>query len=141
MAHDTGIGIVLVEFLQQRENGMLLFLSASVGSAAFLIKSSFVADAQRTVVVVLGMSALDILGQDGDGVAIATNVVMVGGLAKAGFACGNKAFDCKRLIAATAGAVNQEDLHIGMLQWFHHIGVFRTNLCRKIVRQLYRGQK
>lgn len=102
VAHDASVGILIVEILQQLEEGMLLLLSTRVGSVAFFIIAAFVADAQRTVVVVLGMGTTDILGKNGIDLAIATHIVVVTGLAKAGIACGNKPFERERLVAATA---------------------------------------
>ena len=44
VAHDAGIGIVLVESLQQFEEGMLLFLSSRVGGISLLVETTFIAD-------------------------------------------------------------------------------------------------
>ena len=79
---------------------MLLLLSTGVARLAFLIQTTFVADAERAVVVVLGMSALDILGQNGKHLTIATDIVVVTGLTEAGIACGNEAFNSEGLVAA-----------------------------------------
>ena len=128
MAHDAGVGILIVKIAQQFEEGMFLLLSTGISSAAFLIIPSFVADAQRTVVIVLGMGTLHILGKNGVDFAIATHIVVVAGLAEAGIACGNKAFDRKGLIAATAGAVNDQKLHVLMFEEFQrHFHFFKKN--------------
>ena len=44
VTHDVGFGIVLVECLQQFEEGMLLFLSSRVVGFSFLVETTFVAD-------------------------------------------------------------------------------------------------
>ena len=46
VTHDAGIGILIVKILQQFEEGMFLFLSTSVIRLAFLVQTSFVADAE-----------------------------------------------------------------------------------------------
>lgn len=55
VAHDTGIGIFLGQVLQELVHSMLLGFGTGVGSVAFCVDASFVADANRTVVVVSGM--------------------------------------------------------------------------------------
>ncbi len=77
MAEDAGIGVLGGEGLQQLVEGVLLSLGASVGRMAVLIKTALIDYAQRTVVVMAGMDALDGLGQQRDDIAIATDIVMV----------------------------------------------------------------
>lgn len=57
MAHDAGVGILLGQVLQELVHSMLLGFGASVGGVAFSVDTSFVADADRTVVVVPGVGA------------------------------------------------------------------------------------
>ena len=63
------------------------------------------------MVIVLGMNTLDRLGQNGDYIAIATDIVVVGGLTEASDASSNEAFDGEGLVAATARAVDDQELH------------------------------
>ena len=121
VAHDAGVGILIVKIAQQFEEGMLLLFSTSVGSVAFFIIAAFVAYADRALVIVLGMGTLHILGQNRIDFAIAMYIVVVAGLAEAGIACGNKAFDREGLIAATAGAVNDQKLHVLMFEGFQRL--------------------
>ena len=100
MAYDAGIGILCRQFLEQGEHGSLLGFSPGVVGTTFLIKTTFVANAEGTIVVVAGMSATDILRENGDNGAIAKDVVVVGGLAEAGLASRNQAFDAERAVAA-----------------------------------------
>ena len=58
MAHDAGVGIFLGQVLQELVHRMLLGFGAGVGGVAFSVDTSFVADADRTVVVVSGVDAL-----------------------------------------------------------------------------------
>ena len=118
MAHDAGGGILLMEFLQKFEEGMLLFLCASISRSPFLIIATFVADADGAFVVVAGMGTLDSLGQNWDYFAIATDIVVIAGLAKAGIARGNEPLHCKGLVAATAGAVDNEEFYGLMFEGF-----------------------
>ena len=82
------------------------------------------------MVVVLGMNTLDCLGQNGDYIAIALHIVVIGGLAKAGFASRNETLNRERLVAATARAVNDEELHglvLKRLQILIHFRKFFSN--------------
>ena len=76
------------------------------------IETAFVANAKGTVVVMTGMNTLDGLWQQGNHVAIHLDVVVIGGLAEAGIARGNEACDGEGLIAAAAGAVDNQQLHV-----------------------------
>lgn len=58
VAHDTGIGIFLGQVLQKLVHGMLLCFGTGIGGVTFSVDASFVADADRTVVVVSGVDAL-----------------------------------------------------------------------------------
>ena len=100
MAHDTGIRILCRQFLEQGKHGSLLGVSTSVARTTFLIETTFITDAERALVVVDGMSTTDILWENRDNGAIATDVVMIGGLAEASHASCDQAFDAERAIAA-----------------------------------------
>ena len=97
--HDASFWVLFVEFLQQFKECVLLFLRASVPVLAFFIEATFIANAKRTLVVMAGMDALDSLGKNGHDVAIASDIIVVGGLPEAGIACCYEALDSKRLIA------------------------------------------
>ena len=100
MAYDAGIGILCRQFLEEGEHGSLLGFSPSVVSTTFFIETTFVANAERAMVVVAGVGSTDILGENRDNGAIATDVVVIGGLAEAGNASRNQAFDTERAVAA-----------------------------------------
>ena len=100
MAYDAGIGILCRQFFEEGEHGSLLGFSPGVVGTAFLIETTFVANAERAMVVVAGMSSTDILRENGDNGAVATDVVVIGGLAEAGNASRNQAFDTERAVAA-----------------------------------------
>ena len=71
---DAGIGVVTGEIFQQLVEGVLLGLSAGVGRMALLIETSLIDDTKGAPVVAFDMDALDALRQEGDDVAIATDV-------------------------------------------------------------------
>ena len=100
MTHDAGIGILCRQFLEQGVHRSFLGFSPSVVRTAFLIKTAFVANAKRATIVVAGMSTTDILRKNRDDGTIATDVVVVGGLAEAGDASGYQGFDAERAVAA-----------------------------------------
>ena len=52
VADDLGIGIVLLQGAEQREEGLLLGRGAGVGSAATFVEASLVADADGVGIVV-----------------------------------------------------------------------------------------
>lgn len=120
MADDAGFGILGSQILQQVEHGLLLGLSASVISAAFGIETAFIADSEGTAVVVAGMSPTDVLGENGDYLAIQTDVVVVGGLAEAGVSCRNQGFDAERSCDLCGAAVNDQEFHVLALKRLIH---------------------
>ena len=93
MTHDSGIGVLLGQISEQGEHRSLLGLGPGIGRSAFLVQTTLVADAERAAVVMAGMSATDILGENGDNGTVATDVVVIGGLAEASIASSDQAFD------------------------------------------------
>lgn len=108
MAEDAGIGVLGGEGLQQLVEGVLLGLGTSVGRMAVLIKTALIDYAQRTVVVMAGMDALDGLGQQGDDVTIAADIIMVRALAIFGLAAGDEVLDTEGAVALCRCTVNDE---------------------------------
>ena len=128
MTYDTGIGVLRDEVLEEGEHRCLLSLGPGIYSTAFLIQTSLVADAERTTVVVAGMSPTDILRENGDYVAVTTDIIMIGGLAETGHACGDQVVDAEGLVAARGAAVNNEQFDCRMLEfYFRHKNRFRHN--------------
>ncbi len=77
VADDLGIGIVLFQGAEQREEGLFLGGSAGVGGAAFLVKATLVADADGMGVVVAGVSPDHLLGTAEVQLSVAGDVVVV----------------------------------------------------------------
>lgn len=57
MAYDFGLGIILLQVFQEKEDRCLLSLSAGVSRTAFFVKATFVTDANGMLVVMADMSA------------------------------------------------------------------------------------
>ena len=57
VAHDGSIGIVFFEGTEEGDEGRPLLRGAGVGSLAFLVQASFIADADGMGIVVSGMHA------------------------------------------------------------------------------------
>ena len=87
----------------------------------------FVANAEGTTVVMTGMSTTDIFRENRDDGSIATDIIMIGGLAEASLASRNQVFDAKRAIAAGRATVYNEQFDCGMLKFFHNLRNIRTS--------------
>ena len=57
VADNLGIGIVLLQGAEQREEGLLLGRGAGVGGTATFVEASLVADADGVGIVVAGVGA------------------------------------------------------------------------------------
>ena len=77
VAHDLGIGIVLLQRTEQRVEGELLGGSPGVGRTALLVEASLVADADGVGVVVAGVCADHLFGAAEVELAVAGDVVVV----------------------------------------------------------------
>ena len=119
MAYDTGFGILSRQFLEQSEHRSLLGFSPGVIGTTFLIETTLVANTERATVVVAGMNATDILRENRDNGTVATDVVVIGGLAETGLASRDQVFDTERAIAAGRTAVNNKNLNSLWLYFFH----------------------
>ena len=120
VTHDTSIGVLLSQILEQGEHRSLLGFSTGIGRSAFLVQTALVTDAEGTTVVVTGMSTTDILRKNGDDGPVATDVIMIGGLAEAGFASRYQRFGAEGTVAARGTAVNDQQLDGVVLKFFHH---------------------
>lgn len=135
---------------------MLLGVGAGVGGNAILIQTSFIDNAEAAVVVVTGMNALDVLGQQGNDIAIAADIVVVGALAIFGFATGYQVFHAEGVVAFVGHAVDDQQFHGVVFQGFHFLTEcflmshryhrnhrncsFRTSEGRRTARRSYRGR-
>ena len=111
MAEDTSIRVVGSEGLQEFVESVLLGLGAGVCGMAMLIETSLVDDAKGTPVVAFDMDALDALREQGDDVAIASHVPVIGHLAPLLLSTVNQRFHAEGLVAGVSNAVHDEILH------------------------------
>ena len=116
MTENASIGVLGSEFLQQLVKSVLLSFGTGVGGMAVLIESSLIDDAKGTIVVVTGMNALHVLGQQRDDVAIATDIVVVAALTIFGFAACNQCFYAERTVALVGYAVDYEQFHCVVME-------------------------
>ena len=79
MTDDLGIGIVLLQGAEQREEGLLLGWGAGVGGAATFVEASLVADADGVGIIVAGVGADHLLGTAEVQLSVAGDVVVVPG--------------------------------------------------------------
>lgn len=93
MTEDAGIGVVGLERLQQVPEGGLLCRRAGVSGMAVGGEATFVADAERVLVVVAGMGAGQILMTSLIDLTIACDVVVVTGEPEAGIMAGYEVLD------------------------------------------------
>ena len=77
VADDLGIGIVLLQRAEQREEGLLLGRGAGVGGTATFVEASLVADADGVGVVVAGMGSDHLLGATEVQLSVAGDVVVI----------------------------------------------------------------
>ena len=99
VAEDAGVRIIISEILQQLIERVFLGHSTGVVSMAVLVQATFVDNAEGTVVVVTGVSALDILRQERNDITVNTDIVVVAALAVLGFAAGNQVFNAEGAVA------------------------------------------
>lgn len=77
MAEDAGIGVGFLQTAEQAQQGALLAGCAGVGGVAVLVEASFVADAERVLVVAYGVGTDQLLVARLVGPAVAGDVVVV----------------------------------------------------------------
>ena len=86
MAYYAGLGVVAAQRLQEFCQRCLLLWSAGVGFPPLGVNAALVAYSDGTVVVTRGMSTANVLGQDGEEVAVSANIPVVTGLSEALYA-------------------------------------------------------
>ena len=90
---------------------MLLGLRAGVSRMALLIEASLIDNTKGAPVVAFDMDALDALRQEGDDVAVATDIPVVGYLAPLLLAGIYQGLHAEGAVAAVSHAVHDEILH------------------------------
>ena len=77
MAEDAGIGVGLLQATEQAQQGAFLAGCAGVGGVAVLVEASFVADAERMLVVAHGVGTDQLFVARLVGPAVAGDVVVI----------------------------------------------------------------
>ena len=73
---------------------------------ALLVQTTLITDTKRTAVVVAGMSTADILRENRDNSTVATDVIVIGGLAETGLTSRYQGFLAEGTVAASGATVN-----------------------------------
>lgn len=129
---DVGIGVLRMQFLQQRIECPSLGDRSRVTRLSVRVESSLVADADRTEVVVAGVDTLHTLGQDWDDFAVAAHIVVVAGLAEAGFAGVDQLLHSERTVATGGRAVDYQQFDCVVFQRFHRLAHDSCWACRLV---------
>ncbi len=114
MAHDSSLGIFILEILEEFIHGVLLGFRSSILRFAFLIQSAFIADTKRAVVVMPCMNALYRFWQQRDDIAVSHNIIVIRTLAVFCLACSNEGFNAERAVALRGTAMNDQEFHVGV---------------------------
>lgn len=120
VAKDLGIGVVLLQRLQQCPQGVLLGLGASVGRMTVGEQAALVADTDRVGVEVAGVSTDEVLVPGLVGLSVSRDVIVVSREAEAGLMTGNERGDRKRAVFARRRTVNDNHIypsHAAMQLW------------------------
>ena len=110
MAHDGGIGIVFLEGTEEGDEGRPLLRGAGVGSLAFLVQASFIADADGMGIVVSGMHANLFLFAGLIDLSVFLDVVVIADalVMETGVMAVTQPIDGETLVAARGTAVNDD---------------------------------
>ena len=113
VAHDLGIGVIDLQRAKQGDEGSSLFWGTRIGSVAFLIKPTFIADTDGMGVVVPGMHADFCFVTGLIELAIAFNVVVIADAfaMETGVMAVAKHVDREALVAAGRRAMNYNQIY------------------------------
>ncbi|EJX08435.1 hypothetical protein EVA_03453 [gut metagenome] len=108
---DVGLGVVLVEFAQQGDEGDFLLEGTGVGGTAVDVESAFIAYPDAVIVEAAAMRADAVEGPAGVGDAVAGDVEMVADVAEAAFfdVAAAEGFDRKIPVLAGGAAVHHNE--------------------------------
>ena len=112
MAEDAGIGVGLLQATEQAQQGAFLAGCAGVGGVAVLVEASFVADAERVLVVAYGVGAHQLFVARLVGPAVAGDVVMVARESESFRVTADEGCHGKVLIRARGRTVNDNQINV-----------------------------
>ena len=125
VADNLGIGIVLLQGAEQREEGLLLGRGAGVGGAATFVEASLVADADGVGIVVAGVGADHLLGTAEMQLSVAGDVVVTAaalptaGLMHLAAHCHGAVDHCHHPLWCRCGPCLQSHLFPPRREWRH----------------------
>lgn len=94
---------------------MLLLRCPGIGRTTLGVETSFIADANAVLVVVLGMGAGEVFMTRLVHLTITGDVIVVGGEAETGLVAGNEVSDRKRTVAARGATVDDDEVNASHL--------------------------
>ena len=112
IAEDAGIGMGLLQTTEQAQQGALLFRRAGVGGVAVLVEASFVADAERVLVVAYGVGAHQLFVARLVGPAVAGDVVVVARESEPFRVTADEGCHGKVLVRARGRTVNDNQINV-----------------------------
>ena len=112
VAENLGVGVVLLERLQQMPESGLLLGRAGVGRVTVGKEPALVADANGMGVVVAGMGTGEVLMTGLVKLAVAGDVVVVAGETETGRVAGNQRLHRERTVLACRTAMNDNQINL-----------------------------
>ena len=112
MAEDAGIGMGLLQATEQAQQGAFLPRCASVGSSAVLVQATFVAYAERMLIVAYGVGAHQLFVARLVGPAFACDVVVVARESEAIRVTADECCHGKASVTARGRAVNDNQINV-----------------------------
>ena len=112
VAENLGVGVVLLERLQQMPEGGLLLRRAGVGRVTVGKQTALVADADGMGVVVAGVGTGEVLMTGLVKLAVAGDVVVVAGETETGRVAGNQRLHRERTVLARRTAMNDNQINL-----------------------------
>jgi len=112
VAEDAGIGMGFLQATEQAQQGAFLAGRAGVGGIAMLVEASFVADAERVLVVAYGVGADQLFVARLVGPAVACDVVVVARESEAIRVTADECCHGKASVTARGRTVNDNQINV-----------------------------
>ena len=112
MAEDAGIGMGFLQATEQAQQGAFLAGCAGVGGVAVLVEASFVADAERVLVVAYGVGTDQLFVGRLVGLAVAGDVVVVACESEAIRVTADECCHGKAMVTARGRTVNDNQINV-----------------------------
>ena len=112
VAEDAGFGMGFLQTAEQAQQGAFLAGCAGVGGVAVLVEASFVADAERMLVVAQGVGTDQLFVSRLVGLAVAGDVVVVARESEAIRVTADECCHGKASVTARGRAVNHNQINV-----------------------------